>query len=320
MLSLLNPRSPFAIALALSLSFLLLYSVFGYLGWAPSSESLKMIGEVSGWCERVSDGIFREPANAISNLGFMVAGLSMLLILSKEEQDSLQGNSFYGITPISLLYAGAVIWLGPGSMLMHGTHTAWGGWADNLSMVMYILIPWLVNVATMGQWSPVKLIKVYFSIVAVYAIARWFFGGRLGIHLDLFGLSIALWAISECLYRFWSPWFRWLSGLIGFVVAAVFGILPSEMIAEPEKFWWIILFWVPAILSPHEPETKRTYIPWYLMGIIAYMVAFAIWLRGRPGDEWCNPDSWVQMHGIWHLLTAVATWCFFKFLRTESPK
>ena len=314
MQNLLNIRSPFIIALISSLSFLLLYSVFGYIGWAPASESLAMIGKMSGWCERVSGGIFREPANALSNLGFMVVGLSMFYILSKEKIDSVNGNAFYGITPISVLYAGAVIWLGPGSMLMHGTHTAWGGWADNLSMVMYILLPWLINVATMGGWSVGKLIKVYASIVCIYAIARWFFGGRLGIHLDLFGLSIGLWAISECLYRFWSPTFRWLA------VAAVFGITPFEMLAEPVKFWWVILFWIPAILSPNEPTTTRRYTPWYFLGIAAYMVAFVIWLQGRPNNPWCIPDSWVQMHALWHLLTAAATWCFFKFLRTESPK
>ena len=316
----LSPRAPFSIALALSLSFLLVYYIFGNLGWAPSSESLKLIGQISGWCERVSGGIFREPVNALSNLGFMVVGLSMFFILSKEQLDTKNGNLFYGITPVSVLYAGAVIWLGPGSMLMHGTHTAWGGWADNLSMVMYILLPWLINVSTMGGWSVGKLIKVYAIIVCIYAVARWFFGGRLGIHLDLFGLSIGLWAISECLYRFWSPTFRWLSGFIGFVVAAVFGIMPADMIAEPQKFWWVILFWIPAILSPNEPVTTRRYTPWYFLGIAAYIIAFLIWLKGRPDNPWCVPDSWVQLHALWHLLTAAATWCFFKFLRTEAPK
>ena len=311
---------PFYTALLLSVLFLVAYWIFGYFGWQPSSQSLSMIGKMSVWCERVTGGIFREPANALSNLGFMMIGLSMFYVLSKEKTDSTNGNVFFGITPVSTLYAGAVIWLGPGSMLMHGTHTLWGGWADNLSMVMYILLPWLINVSTMGGWSVGKLIKVYASIVFLYALARWFFGGRLGIHLDLFGLSIGLWAISECLYRFWTPLFRWLSGFIGFLVAAIFGIMPTDMLAEPVKFWWVILFWIPAILSPREPKTTRRYTPWYFLGIAAYMIAFVIWLQGRPNNPWCVPDSWVQAHALWHLLTAIATWCFFKFLRTEVPK
>ena len=114
---------PFYLALALSIFFLLGYWIFGYFGWQPAAQSLSMIGRVSAWCERVSGGIFREPANALSNLGFMIIGLSMLYVLSKEKTDSTKMNLFFGITPISGLYAGAVIWLGPGSMLMHGTYT-----------------------------------------------------------------------------------------------------------------------------------------------------------------------------------------------------
>ena len=29
--------------------------------------------------------------------------------------------------------------------MMHGTHTVWGQWIDNVSMVAYIIIPWLLN-------------------------------------------------------------------------------------------------------------------------------------------------------------------------------
>ena len=48
--------------------------------------------------------------------------------------------SFLAPLKIAILYASAAVFLGPGSMLMHGTNTLWGGWADNLSMIMYIVI------------------------------------------------------------------------------------------------------------------------------------------------------------------------------------
>jgi hypothetical protein len=292
------------------------YVVIGSQGW--DSTSSRLPGELSGWCERVSTGLFREPVNALSNLGFMVVGLVMLLVLSRDPQDGSGGNAFIGYTPVSLLYAGASIWLGPGSMLMHGTHTDWGGWADNLSMVMYIIIPWLINVGEMGRWHHRRLLTTYALIVLVYAIARWFYGGRLGIGLDLFGLSIGLWGISELLLRFWSPSFRWLSGFAGFVIAAVFGIMPWDMLAEPANYWWVTLFWIPALFSSHAPRYRRRYAPWYVAGAGTYAAAFAIWLTGRPDHPWCQPDSLVQAHGIWHLLSAVATLCFFMFFRTQK--
>ena len=85
-------------------------------------------------------------------------------------------------------------------MLMHGTNTLWGGWADNLSMIMYIVIPWLYNVYKMSNWSQQTFIKVYFSIIVIYSVWRWFTDWGLGINFNLFSVSIGLWFISEVLY------------------------------------------------------------------------------------------------------------------------
>ena len=57
---------------------------------------------------------------------------------------------------------------------MHGTHTEWGQWADNLSMVMYILLPWLINVKEMGRWSVKRFFSVYIAIVVIDGFIRWF--------------------------------------------------------------------------------------------------------------------------------------------------
>ena len=63
------------------------------------------------------------------------------------KENTSKDNLFFGVTGITLIYATAAVYLGPGSMLMHATNTEWGGWADNLSMVMYIVIPWLYNIS-----------------------------------------------------------------------------------------------------------------------------------------------------------------------------
>jgi len=93
----------FPIALLLSFGFMAVYVTLGFLGVIPSLEPGAVIGEAWRWCERVSSSMFREPVNALSNLGFMVAGLSMYWVLSREERDSR--NQFTGLTPISMLYA-----------------------------------------------------------------------------------------------------------------------------------------------------------------------------------------------------------------------
>ena len=124
----------FFIALFLSGIFLMGYVILASQGLILSVEPGLSIGGISRWCERISDSIFREPVNALSNLGFMVAGLTMLYVLTNDLNK--KNNHFSSLNSISVLYAGAAIYLGPGSLLMHGTHTEWGQWADNLSMVM----------------------------------------------------------------------------------------------------------------------------------------------------------------------------------------
>ena len=310
-----NKFYPFYLALFVSVSFLLIFFLLSAFGLIQSTEAANLIGEASRWCERVSGGLFREPLNTLSNLGFMVAGLYMFWVICNDKQDSI--NPFIGITPISVLYASVVIYLGPGSMLMHGTNTEWGGWADNLSMIMFIILPWLYNIYSMSSWTSKQLLSIYISIVIIYSIWRWFTDWGLGINFNLFGVSIGLWAISETLYRFWSPSFRFLSGFVGFIVLLLFGTLPNEVFNNFSEYWWVILFWLPGLLASKQPVNKRTY-KWYFLGMIAYFSAFAIWLTGVPDHNLCKPDSIIQAHSIWHLLSALATYFFFLHFRDEK--
>ena len=306
-------ENAFIITLVVSTAFLLIFYLLSAFQLIQSSESIALIGEASRWCERVSNGAFREPVNTLSNLGFMVAGLYILYKLTNE----ISFNEFSGLNKITILYGVAVVYLGPGSMMMHGTNTEWGGWADNLSMVMYIILPWLYNCYKMSSWKVNTLLKVYFSIVIFYAVMRGLFGNGMGIGLDLFGVSIGLWVISEFLYKFWSPRMRFFSGFVGFLVLMLFGIFPDEVFGNLGVYWWIILFWLPGILANTKPKEIRIY-RWYFAGMIAYMSAFAIWLTGVPDSDTCNPDAIFQAHGIWHLLTALATIFFFYHYRSEK--
>ena len=306
-------ENAFNITLIASIAFLVIFSLLSYFQLIQSIDAIGLIGEASRWCERVSGGIFREPINTLTNLGFMFVGLYILFKLTNETSF----NEFSGLNKITILYGVTVVYLGPGSMMMHGTNTEWGGWADNLSMVMYITIPWLYNCYKMSNWSVNTLMKIYFSIILVYAIMRGLFGDGMGIGLNLFGVSIGLWVISEFLYKFWSPHMRFISGFVGFLVLMLFGTFPMEVFENINDYWWIVFFWLPGLLANKGPEGYRTY-RWYFAGMIAYMSAFAIWLTGVPDSETCNPDGLFQAHGIWHLLTALSTILFFYHYSSEK--
>ncbi len=296
-------------------------ALFRLNGWGDAAANESAIGEVSRWCERVSGGFLREPANTLGNLGFVISGLAMLYVLGRDQTDERPiTNRFIGRSPLALLYAGAALFLGPGSMAMHGTHTQFGAWLDNVSMVAYILVPWLLNVSIMGRWSERRLFSTYGTLLSAYAAGYWFLGSDLGIGLDLFGVSIAMWIISEVLYRFHSPTMRWASGFVGFGVGAIFGVTPAVIAADLASHWWIIFFWLPGLLAKYPPVGRRQYIPWYWVGSAAFVLAYVIWLTGTNEHPACNPDSLIQAHAIWHLLGAVSTWSFFLFLRTERIK
>ncbi len=312
--------TPLRIATGAVVAFAAVFSLAGIGGWGTPAANEQAIGEVSRWCERVSGGLLREPVNTLGNVGFVVAGLAMFAVLARDTvTGAVRRNRFIGNTPVALLYAAAVVFLGPGSMVMHGSHTFFGAWIDNVSMVAFILIPWLVNIAALGRWQDRTLFTAYGATLAAYAAGYWFFGSDLGIGLDLFGASIGIWVVSEVLYRWWSPSMRWASGLIGFVVAAVFGITPADMLAAPGEYWWMAAMWLPGLAARHPAEGRRRYTPWFWAGLGSFLVAYAIWLTGTDDHAWCSPDSLIQAHAIWHLLTALATVCFFIFFRTERP-
>ena len=313
--------TPLRVASSAFGTFVVGFVLIGLSGWGSPAANEQPIGDASRWCERVSAGLLREPINTLGNLGFVAVGFLIFATLARDiERGAPSSNRFTGHDPVALLYGAAALFLGPGSMVMHGTHTRFGAWIDNLSMVAYILIPWLFNLARLGRWRDREFFLTYTALLSLYGAGYWFLGPDLGIGLDLFGLSIALWIISEVLHRWWSPWVRVVSGLAGIVVAAVFGLTPTEMMDAPGESWWVVLFWLPGLLARQPPPGRRIYTPWYWLGVASFLVAYSIWLTGTDASTTCRPDSLLQAHAIWHLLTALSTYCFFRFLRTERSE
>lgn len=310
---------PLAIALGFLAVFAALFILVGAQGWWTPAANEQAIGEVSRWCERVSSGIMREPLNTLGNLAFIAAGLAMFLVLARDTvRGTARRNPFIGNQPLALLYASAALFLGPGSMLMHASHTFFGAWLDNLSMVIYIVIPWLYNLAVLGRWSLRTFALAYAAIIGLYAVGYAAIAPDMGINLDLFEVSIPLWIISEFVVRFGSPTARWLSGFVGFAVALAFGIPPWTILGNLDRYWWVVLFWLPALIGRRGPSgIRRTYTPWFWAGMASFLAAYAIWTTGKSGSTLCEPDSALQAHAVWHLLCAMATVCFFWFLRTQ---
>ena len=200
----------------------LLFIMFGSNGWGPSAANEQAIGEISRWCERVSGGFFREPVNTLGNLGFVAAGLFMFYKITQDATNN--SNPLFGSFKIAILYASASTFLGPGSMAMHGTHTSFGAWLDNVSMISYILILWMYNLKILKNLSNRTFFISYSVLLSYYAYSYWFLDSGLGIGVDLFELSIGLWISTEILIKLPNFTGRVVATVTVLVVMQLFGI------------------------------------------------------------------------------------------------
>ncbi len=299
------------------LVFLVVSLINGQNGWGPPASNEQAIGEISRWCERVSGGFFREPSNTLGNLGFIATGLYMFLTLARDSVSG-KGIKMFGSSAIALLYASASTFLGPGSMAMHGTHTSFGAWLDNVSMITYILILWLYNLKRLMGFS----IKTYFTIYSLllgwFAYSYWFIGGGLGIGVNLFELSIGLWIATEVLVKFPNIYGRVGSGFAVLIIQQLFGNPVINALQNFQDNWEMLLYFIPALIVPKTSAViRKKYTPWFFLGFASFFGALIIWGTGVPGHPWCNPDSWLQAHMVWHMLCSVATLSFFNLYRTE---
>ncbi|MEO7941913.1 MAG: ceramidase domain-containing protein [Marmoricola sp.] len=87
------------------------------------------VGRGDGFCEAARAGLVRQPSNALSNLGFVVAGIAVGWCAGLPAGRLARPG-------LATAYAVVVVLLGPGSMAMHATQTELGGRLDQLSMYL----------------------------------------------------------------------------------------------------------------------------------------------------------------------------------------
>ena len=203
-------------------------------------------------------------------------------------------------------------------MAMHGTHTQFGAWLDNVSMISYILILWIYNLKKLTKFSDRSFFISYSVLLGYYAYSYWFFDSGLGIGVDLFELSIGLWIATEVLVKLPNIYGRVLSGLTVLVTQQLFGSSVIDSFQNLQENWEMLLYFIPALIPRLHNDVERKYTPWFFVGVASFFGALMIWETGVPDHPWCEPDSWLQAHMVWHLLCAAATLSFFNFFRTEK--
>ena len=104
---------------------LVLGNRFGWLG--PD------VGRGATFCEAARDGWVKQPANSLSNLGFVAAGLA---IGWRARHRARLGDTLPRLRGTATALACIVVLLGPASAAMHATQSDLGGRPNLLSMYL----------------------------------------------------------------------------------------------------------------------------------------------------------------------------------------
>jgi hypothetical protein len=142
---------PLAVTSAIALGSIALLALALGQGWLGTD-----VGRGDGFCEATRDGHLLQPANSLSNIGFVVAGLA---IAFRAGRTAALGEMLPRYPGLPTAYACVVVLLGPGSAAMHATQAQLGGDLDQLSMYLmagfaaaYAIVRWMhQGVASFAQ-------------------------------------------------------------------------------------------------------------------------------------------------------------------------
>ncbi len=252
-------RNSFVAALStalISCTLLLLAVLNGWLG--PD------IGRGAQFCEAARDGLLKQPANSLSNAGFVVVGLLI-------GWQARAGTVLPRLPGVATALACVVVLLGPASAAMHATQSDLGGRLDLFSM--YLVAGFAAACALTRWWD--GSVRMFWGL---------FVGAVLGCE------AIALIDVEIPVVQF--------SGNLAFAA-----LLLTASVLE-------VRLWRRGVGS-------RSQIGWGVAAIGSMLLAFAIWNLAQ--GPWCDPDSLIQGHGVWHLLCALAAWFLFALYRSEIP-
>jgi Ceramidase len=167
----------------------------------------------------------------------------------------------------------------------------------------------------------------FFSCLAVLlgpgSMAMHASGGDLGGFFDMLSMYlVASFTLSYAMERFfsWKPWHF----LISFTIILTFCIWADK---QPYHIIFgffgdtVFFIFISATIIFEGLNTyvrKLTHhIKWGFASLGAILAAFGVWGLSTTDGPWCNPDSLIQGHAIWHLLDAVSVYCLFRFYVSE---
>ena len=245
----------------------------GLLGAAVAAGWLGPDVDRGGQFCEVSGGPLAQPVNTLSNVGFVVAGLAVAV---RAGRPGGLGRSTMSRRPsLAIAYACLVVLLGPGSMAMHATESAWGGHLDMLSM--YLVTAFAVAYAAMRRWQRglAFFAATFAGVVAACELAGTYNGSLPVVEFAgnlAFGafLLVAVW-LERAFAREQAVTLdgRWLAAAVG-AFALAFAVWNTAKTGS-------------ALCFPHSPYQGHGV--WHLLCALSAYCLFRLYVSERPATQ-----------------------------------
>ncbi len=176
--------------------------------------------------------------------------------------------------------------------------------------------------ALMGLYGAALIVLGFGSGLMHASMMPW------GHKADVFGMFFTFIALIALQWGRWVPFVpftnrRWPAGPFFGIFAVAAAILLFVYRRELGKDTDILgalfgLFWVGVGVDVFLRRAAQQY-RWLVLGFVALVSAGYIW-RLDKAREFTAPESWLQGHAIWHLLTATMFGSMAYFYRSEVPR
>ena len=93
--------------------------------------------------------------------------------------------------------------------------------------------------------------------------------------------------------------------------------IPVVMFAGNVVFGVLLLTALVLEFRMRNRPGRTIVLRWGAAALGAMLVAFVIWNGARQGTRFCDPESLLQGHAVWHLLGAVGAYCLFRLYASE---
>jgi hypothetical protein len=206
-------------------------------------------------CEAASGGWLSQPANAVSSLAYVVAGLWVMFWARRRADVDLRLAVGYGL---------AVFLTGLGSADFHGTQSPAASFVHDWGLSATLLFIVVLDVAMLRDWERARQWATCLAAVVTVGVV----------------LLVA----------------PTLGAVLAGMVALAMVVVEGWVLVTGRRAWW---------RPGAAPEAAA-----YSMAVLALLVGVVAYLPSRTDGALCDPDSLIQGHAAWHVLTAVALGCW----------